>query len=133
MDSKIYFKDILEKNLILRSTLIFDSKPFVFQQDSAPALKSGIVLEWCRDKLPDFIRAEEWPPYSPDLNPMDYCVWSYLEGKACSKKHQPLDSLKESLLKAWEEMPMEYVRAKVDGLPRRLKACIRARGGRFEI
>ena len=119
--------------MILWSNLIFDSKPFVFQQDSAPALKSTIVLEWCRDRLPDFIRAKEWSQYSPDLSPMDYYMWSYLEGKACSKKHQPLDSLKESLLKAWEEMPMEYVRATVDGLPRRLKACFRAREGRFEI
>ena len=91
------------------------------------------MLEWCRDKLSDFIRAEEWPPYSSDLNPMDYYVWSYLEGKACSKKQQPLDSLKESLLKAWEEMSMEYVRATVATFPRRLKACVRVRGDRFEI
>ena len=71
MDSKIYLEGVLGKILILWSKLILDSKPLVFQQDSAPALNSRIVLEWCCDKLTDFIHAEEWPPYSPDLNPMD--------------------------------------------------------------
>ena len=71
MDSKIYLEGVLGKILILWSKLILDSKQLVFQQDSAPALNSRIVLEWCRDKLPDFMCAEEWPPYSPDLNPMD--------------------------------------------------------------
>ena len=27
----------------------------------------------------------KWPPNSPDLNPLDYSVWSILEEKACAK------------------------------------------------
>ncbi|VDP41791.1 unnamed protein product [Heligmosomoides polygyrus] len=49
---------------------------------------------------------EEWPPYSPDLNSMDHSIWSYLENEVCSEKYRSVESLKESLLKAWEEMPI---------------------------
>ena len=30
---------------------------------------------------PDFIRKDEWPPQSPDCNPMDYSVWDSLSQK----------------------------------------------------
>ncbi|GFV98597.1 hypothetical protein TNCV_1452831 [Trichonephila clavipes] len=48
--------------------------------------------------FPD-ISSEEWPLYSPDLNPMDYSVWSVLESRICTKPHKTLDSLKQSLLR----------------------------------
>ena len=43
---------------------------------------------------PDFISVDthwrradgEWPPNSPDLNPLDYSIWSILEAKACANK-----------------------------------------------
>ncbi|XP_054718970.1 vacuolar protein sorting-associated protein 53 homolog [Uloborus diversus] len=40
-----------------------------------------MTQDWCRTHFPDFISSAEWPPYSPDLNPMDYSVWSILEAK----------------------------------------------------
>jgi len=42
---------------------------FVFQQDGAPA------QDWLRVNCTDFIAKDEWPPNSPDLNPLDYHVW----------------------------------------------------------
>jgi len=27
----------------------------------------------------DFIAKYEWPPKSPDLNPLDYCVWGAMQ------------------------------------------------------
>ncbi|XGW32886.1 hypothetical protein V3C99_017417 [Haemonchus contortus] len=105
----------------------------MFQQDSAPAHRAKVTQQWCRDTLPGFISAQEWPSNSPDLNPMYYSVWSLLESKACSMQHHSIDSLKRDLLRAWEEIPLEYLRATVDDFPSRLRACVRARGGIFEI
>jgi hypothetical protein len=28
-----------------------------------------------RDNFPAFIDKDHWPPNSPDLNPLDYCIW----------------------------------------------------------
>ena len=91
-------------------------------------------------RCPDFIRVDthwrrndgEWPPNSPDLNPMDYSVWSILEAKACAKPHKNVESLKRALLKAWDEISVETLVKIVDDFPRRLKACVDANGGHFE-
>ena len=26
--------------------------------------------------MPNFISKDRWPPNSPDLNPLDYCIWN---------------------------------------------------------
>ncbi|GFW32532.1 dynein heavy chain 7, axonemal [Trichonephila clavipes] len=51
------------------------------------------------------ISSKEWSPYSPDLNPMDYSVWSVLE---CTKPHKTLNSLKQSLLWEWDRLKMMF-------------------------
>ncbi|WKX88140.1 hypothetical protein Q1695_008061 [Nippostrongylus brasiliensis] len=108
------------------------SRSWTFQQDGAPAHRAAAVQEWCNDNFPDFISLQEWPANSPDLNPMDYTVWSALEAKACRKPHRSVDLLKKTLLKAWEELDLTYLRAAVDDFPMRLKACIEANGDIFE-
>ena len=74
----------------------------------------------------------EWPPNSPDLNPLDYSVWSILEEKACAKPHPNVESLKRALKKAWNEITLETLIKIVDNFPKRLKTCIDANGGWFE-
>jgi len=69
---------------------------------------------------------------SPYFNPWDYKLWAVLEDMACPKRHNNLDSLKRSLVKATAEIPLETVRAMIAELPERLKACIEAEGSHFE-
>ena len=71
-------------------------------------------------------------PNSPDLNPMDYAIWSILQEKACQKPHPNVESLKRALKKAWNEITLETLVKIVDNFPKRLKACIDANGGWFE-
>uniref|UniRef100_A0A914DAZ5 Uncharacterized protein n=1 Tax=Acrobeloides nanus TaxID=290746 RepID=A0A914DAZ5_9BILA len=47
--------------------------------------------------------------------------------------HRSLKSLKAALLKAWEEIPLTMLRDIVEKVPERLKACIKAKGGYFDI
>ncbi|VDO30146.1 unnamed protein product [Haemonchus placei] len=51
--------------------------------------------------------------------------------KACSTKHRSLDALRATLVEAWEDLNGDYL--SVDAFPRRILACIRAKGGYFEI
>ncbi|KAK6041369.1 hypothetical protein COOONC_21127 [Cooperia oncophora] len=64
--------------------------------------KKGRVVHG--SELPDFISAEEWPASSPDLNPLDYNLWSYLESKACATPHPNLVYLKAALIREWDEI-----------------------------
>ena len=82
--------------------------------------------------MPNFISCEEWPSSSPDLNPLDYALWSKLEYTACSKPHTDVDALKRSLRKAWDQIPMETVRKAIDEWRPRLTACVQEKGHQFE-
>jgi hypothetical protein len=70
----------------------------IFQQDGAPAHTAKKTQQWFRDNSINFIPKEEWPANSPDLNPMDFSIWGYLEEKACVSPHKNLESLKQSLV-----------------------------------
>nr|CAD2163461.1 unnamed protein product [Meloidogyne enterolobii] len=105
---------------------------WIFQQDSAPAHKAKEVQDWCKANFPGFISAQEWPPYSPDLNPMDYSVWSILESRACAKPHKSLESLRHSLTREWDLITLKEVRAICENFSSRLRLCIKAKGGHFE-
>ena len=48
---------------------------FIFQQDEAPAHTAKHTQDFLLINCPDFIDKDEWPPNSPDLNPLDYHVW----------------------------------------------------------
>jgi hypothetical protein len=45
-----------------------------FQQDGAKPHIHHLTQKWCRDHFPSFIDKDHWPPNSPDLNPLDYCI-----------------------------------------------------------
>jgi len=95
--------------------------------------KAKTTQEWLRRKFPAFISAEDWPSGSPDLNPRDYKLWAVLEDTACQKRHNNLDNLKRSLVKAAAAViPLETVRSAIAEWPERLKACVEPEGGHFE-
>jgi hypothetical protein len=94
--------------------------------------KAKKTQEWLRRNFPAFISAGDWPSDSPDINPPDYTFWADVEDMACQRRHNNLDSLKRSVVKAATENPLETVRAAIAEWPERLKACVEAEGGHFE-
>jgi len=130
--ARVYQGDVLEGVVKPLNTTLFDGMDWVFQQDSAPAHKAKTTQQWLRTNVPCFIAAEDWPSGSPDLNPLDYKLWSVMEEHACRKRHRNLEELKRSLTKAAREIPLETVRAAIAEWPDRLKSCVKAKGGHFE-
>ncbi|KAI6649922.1 hypothetical protein LOD99_6286 [Oopsacas minuta] len=86
----------------------------------------------CMTIFPGFITKEEWPPYSPDLNPMDYSVWSILETKACVNSHTSIKSLKRKLCQEWTKIPQKTLHAAIEALPDRITHVIQNEGGYIE-
>lgn len=131
--NKEYYRDeILESTLKPSIDSLFPEGNYCFQQDSAPAHTANVVQDWCRSNLADFIDKQEWPASSPDLNPLDYFVWGTLEAKVNEKPHRSLDALKRKLLKEWDDLSMDSVRAAIDCWRRRLALVVKNRGERFE-
>ena len=127
-----YEELILEPVVKHLSQNMFGGGPFLFQQDGAPAHTANKTQKWLQENVPDFLSKDEWPPSSPDLNPMDFCVWSVLESNACAKAHRSVEALKLTLEREWAKIPMDTLHAAVHAVPKRLKAVIRKRGGFIE-
>ncbi|KAI6653991.1 hypothetical protein LOD99_3167 [Oopsacas minuta] len=132
INSISYRKLILEPVLKDQSQSMFFGESFLFQQDGAPTHTSKVTQAWLKENILDFIPKDEWASYSPDLNSMDYSIWSILETKACAKAHTNVESLKVSLRRELAKIPQETLRAAVEAFPRRLKAVIEKRGGYIE-
>ena len=87
INSDIYI-EILKDKIYPCVLSIYGKGPFVFQQDGAPSYTARKTQEWLTVNFPGFWDKSIWPPYSPDLNGMDYSIWSILESKACAKPHR---------------------------------------------
>ncbi|CAF5186576.1 unnamed protein product [Rotaria magnacalcarata] len=48
---------------------------WTFQQDGVKPHIHVKSQEWCEKHFPCFIDKDHWSPSSPDLNPLDYCIW----------------------------------------------------------
>lgn len=132
INSTYYQSEVLESNMKPEADRLYPNGDWIFQQDSAPAHKAKVTQEWLRTNCPSFISAQEWPASSPDLNPMDYFVWGKLQAIVNAKQHHSLAALKRALVREWEKMPMDQVRAAISSWRDRLQAVIDHGGDRFE-
>ena len=70
---------------------------WIFVQDSAPSHRSNLVQDFLEktSKLL-FVKCVEWPPSSPDVNPLDYFFWDLVETKVNqSRAREPFSSQEE--------------------------------------
>ena len=111
---------------------LFKNEDWIFQQDSAPAHASNATQSWLREQNIDFLSKTEWPPSSPDLNPLNYSVLANLERRACSKPHTSLDSLLKVLKREWDNIPQEELRAAVLQFRTRMSNIVKSNGGYIE-
>ena len=68
-------------------------------QDGAPGHTAKIVQAWLKTNL-NFWPKDVWPPSSPDLNPLDYSIWAFVQSRACKSSHPNLEALKSSISSA---------------------------------
>ncbi|KAI6659697.1 hypothetical protein LOD99_14622 [Oopsacas minuta] len=75
INKEVYVESTLENALKPWAGKRFNGAHWVSQQDSALSHKAKMTSEWLKLNVPEFISTEEWPTSSPDLNPMDFCIY----------------------------------------------------------
>src|ERR1043165_3907563 len=83
-------------------------------------------------KTPDFISPQMWPPNSPDLNPVDYEIWSVLQERVYRSRIRDADHLRARLVEEWQLFDHAIIDRAVKQWRPRLRSCVRERGGHFE-
>jgi hypothetical protein len=78
-----------------------------FQHDGAPPLFSCTVIQYLNNTFSDWWigcgGTYKWPARSPDLNPMDYGLWGWMESQVY-----------EIEVNTWDELPAYILAASVD-------------------
>ena len=127
-----YYRDVLLSQHLLPAIKKMSGDCFTFQQDSAPAHRASETVALLTRETPDFIPPTLWPPNSPDLNPVDYKVWSVLQERVYRSRIRDVDHLRERLLEEWSCFDQRIIDKAVKQWRVRLRACVRADGGHFE-
>jgi hypothetical protein len=93
-----------------------------------PEASSKTERQWCEDNLTDFIPKDEWRPSSPDLNPLDFSIWSYMLGQLRNYKYATLPEFKAVIQRIWTNVPEHEVRAACDAVVKRIRLVIKVKG-----
>ncbi len=81
-----------------------------------------------------FIHSINWPPTSPDLNPIEN-VWRILKQRLRSRKPHggwSLEDLHKALLEVWDEITIEDFNKYIDSMPERIAKVRYRHGGTTE-
>ncbi|RFU28819.1 hypothetical protein B7463_g7528, partial [Scytalidium lignicola] len=105
----------------------------IFMQDNALIHCANKTKKWFEDMA---IPLTDWPPYSPDLNPIEH-VWWHLKAKVLEIHPELKDlgsgeeakkALEDALIEAWELVDDRIILACLESMIRRRDAVIAAKG-----
>lgn len=93
----------------------------IYQQDNARPHTARLSQQCLQgyDVLP-------WPARSPDLSPIEH-VWDVLGRQLQPSRNT--GELTAQLQRLWHDIPQGVIGDLIDSMPRRVSACIAARGG----
>ena len=106
----------------------------LFMQDNAPIHTARATLKWLEDNNVVVI---EWPPYSPDLNPIEH-LWKWLKEKlhelyphlqeVTGPLEEVQDYMERAIRHAWREIDQDKIDCLWRTMRNRCEAVINAEG-----
>ena len=102
-----YFKN-LKRQLFPAIEKLVKRNDWIFVQDSAPSHRSNLVQDFLEKSLKrHFVKCVEWPPSSPNVNPLDYFFWDLVKTKVYQDRTgEPFGSeeeLKTKVKAVWKD------------------------------
>ena len=99
-----------------------------FMQDGAPGHTAGVTKDELRERG---IITIYWPPYSPDLNPIE-TIWNWMKDwieERYGDINYSYDNLRQYVKEAWEAITEEQLNSLIDSMRERCEAVIASQGG----
>ena len=105
----ISYKKHLEKKLLPSVSKLFAHEQWIFLQDGAPSHSSNLVQDFMNERLRKrFIKKTDWPPSSPDCNPLDFYFWDAVKAEVyrgrLNKPFENEEQLKRKIKSVWKKV-----------------------------
>ena len=93
-------------------------------------------LDFIKSKFGDRVISHNtehhWPPYSPDLSPLDFSLWGQAMAHVVRCQPKTIDELKAIVNDFAVNMGEEKIRSMARHTRKRAELCCQVRGGHFE-
>ena len=101
-------------------------QPYVFMQDGARSHTANETVRFLnQQRYLTLLQPNMWPPNSPDLNSVDYGIWSALERNVYRRRRfENTIELKEAILQEWEVLPQAVINNAIEGFRSRVRLVI---------
>lgn len=127
MTGEIYRTILMSR---LRSPLVGPSliknHSLTFQQDNDPKHKARLVQDWLDANVPNWTR--DWPPNSPDLNPMENW-WNTINRMVNIRKLKNIAEFQNAIRLSCIRFSRDEVQRTIDTMSERIAAVIHNKGG----
>ena len=126
LNSEEYIDKVLKGRVVDQLNEFFPAHNGVFQQDNAPCHCS----KRSRDVMENLnINVMNWPPQSPDLNPIEN-LWAIVKCKLKKYKMSKKSEIIFNFMQIWnhDEDIREICKKLVESMPRRVQAVLDAKG-----
>ena len=103
---------------------VFPDGDFEYMHDNSSIHKNN--NSYVRNKVGKLMI---WPPYSPDLNPIEN-VWHILDRRLAERQCHDRQDLKKILNEGWREISTDtwIIDNLIKSMPRRIRMCIHRKG-----
>jgi transposase len=117
-------RDILRHSLIKSLRQFYPSGPWSFQQDNVRFHTTPETVTFLHEKGVTLL---EWPPWSPDLNPIEN-LWHVLKARVYARFPQSMEELEQFIREEWEATELKFIARICRGMPRRLQLLLENEG-----
>lgn len=124
--NQVKYIEVLRGRLLPQVKEWYGNRPWIFQQDSAPCHTAKSVKKWCQEHR---VRLLPWAGNSPDMNPIE-SLWCILKDEIHETSITTKQQLIQRLIRVWfhSNRIKELCKKLINGMPRRVKALMAAKG-----
>jgi hypothetical protein len=128
------YRDVLQQTLLPAAQAIFSKHGvtfWVFMQDNDPTHRSAkaTIEKWAQGQSSTPERLEKWPAHSPDLNPIEN-LWAWAQAQVDKLACETFEQFSQGVIATLKGVPKAMCESLVGSMPSRIKAVIKAKGGR---